>query len=64
MDLPFPCGICAIIPEKWLGSVLHERKVWFAPLGTIHDHVARLHAAGTWNPRIEPLPYFDGPVTV
>ena len=50
--------------EKWLESVLHERKVWFAPLGTIHDHVARLHAAGTWNPRIEPLPYFGGPVTV
>ncbi len=49
--------------EQWLEKTLNTRDVWFAPLEEIIGHVARLRAEGGYEPRIEQLPYFDGPVS-
>ena len=49
--------------EQWLEKTLKERSVWFAPLEDIINHVQSLRTAGTYQPRIEKLPYFDGPVS-
>ncbi|MEM7426884.1 MAG: polysaccharide deacetylase [Pseudomonadota bacterium] len=49
--------------EQWLTKVLAERNIWFATLGEIADHAQSLRAAGTHAPRVERLPYFDGPVS-
>ena len=49
--------------EQWLEQTLSERNVWFAPLEDIIAHVASLKVAGTYQPRIETLPYFTGPVS-
>lgn len=48
--------------EQWLTRTIAERDVWFAPLGEIVDHVEALRQAGSHAPRIETLPYFNGPV--
>jgi peptidoglycan/xylan/chitin deacetylase (PgdA/CDA1 family) len=36
--------------------------VWFATLEDIAAHVKRLIAAGAWTPRLDRLPYYDGPL--
>ena len=42
---------------------MHRRgQVWFAPLEEIAAHVQRVMAEGTWTPRIDRLPYYDGPI--
>lgn len=48
--------------EQWLTRTLAERDVWFAPLGEIADHVEALRQAGSYAPRVEKVPYFNGPV--
>jgi hypothetical protein len=37
-------------------------QVWFATLEDIAAHVQRVIADGTWTPRIDRLPYYDGPI--
>jgi len=37
-------------------------KVWFAPMEEIAAHVRAMIAAGHWTPRIDRLPYYDGPI--
>ena len=49
--------------EQWLETTLKEKKVWFATLGEIADHCQSLRLAGAHEPRVENLPYFDGPVS-
>jgi hypothetical protein len=42
---------------------MHEKgKVWFAPLADIAVHVRTLMADGTWQPRVDRLPYYEGPI--
>jgi hypothetical protein len=42
---------------------MHQKgQVWFAPLEEIAAHVQRLMTEGTWTPRIDRLPYYDGPI--
>jgi peptidoglycan/xylan/chitin deacetylase (PgdA/CDA1 family) len=50
--------------EWWLEQTLKTKKVWFAPLEDIIAHVRALTAKGTYKPRIEALPYFEGPIKV
>ncbi len=47
--------------EQWIEKTMAERNVWFARLEDIADHLDSLKAAGTYAPRVEKLPYFDGP---
>ena len=49
--------------EQWLEKTLNTREVWFAPLEEIIGHVEQLRAEGRYEPRVEELPYFDGPVS-
>ncbi|NNE21855.1 MAG: polysaccharide deacetylase [Rhizobiales bacterium] len=49
--------------EQWLEQTMKHRSVWFAPLEEIIGHVAARREAGTYEPRIETLPYFEGPVS-
>jgi peptidoglycan/xylan/chitin deacetylase (PgdA/CDA1 family) len=37
-------------------------QVWFATLEEIAAHVKRVIADGTWTPRIDRLPYYEGPI--
>ena len=48
--------------EQWIERTMAERSVWFARLEDIADHLDGLVDAGTWSPRVERLPYYDGPV--
>jgi peptidoglycan-N-acetylglucosamine deacetylase len=42
---------------------MHEKgKVWFARLDEITDHVNKIIADGAWSPRVDRLPYYDGPI--
>lgn len=48
--------------EQWLDHTLKTKKVWFASLEEIINHVKMLSASGQYQPRVEQLPYFKGPV--
>ena len=48
--------------EKWIEETMKTHNVWFARLEDIADHMDLLRKAGTWSPRVEKLPYYDGPV--
>jgi peptidoglycan/xylan/chitin deacetylase (PgdA/CDA1 family) len=37
-------------------------KVWFAKLEDIATHVKKVVADGSWNPRVDRLPYYPGPI--
>jgi peptidoglycan/xylan/chitin deacetylase (PgdA/CDA1 family) len=50
------------VVERWLEDVLATKKVWFATLEEIVAHVERLAAEGSYHPRRDTLPYFEGPV--
>jgi len=47
--------------EQWLEQTLKTKKVWFAPLEDIVAHIAALRAEGSYEPRIDQLPYYDKP---
>jgi len=49
--------------ERWLEDVTARGDVWFASLEEIAAHVKSLRDAGEYVPRVEKLPYFDGPVS-
>ena len=51
------------VVERWLERIVAERKVWFAPLEAIAANVDGLVTAGTYQIRVETLPYFTRPVT-
>ena len=48
--------------EAWLEQTLNEKDVWFAPLEDIAAHVKTVTEDGSYTPRVEHLPYYDGPV--
>jgi peptidoglycan/xylan/chitin deacetylase (PgdA/CDA1 family) len=50
------------VVERWLEDVVANRKVWFAPVEQIVAYVDGLVAAGTYQIRVENLPYFTQPV--
>ncbi|MEE8301663.1 MAG: polysaccharide deacetylase [Candidatus Tectomicrobia bacterium] len=42
---------------------MHDKgQVWFATLEDITAHVQQVMADGTWTPRIDRLPYYEGPI--
>jgi hypothetical protein len=45
-----------------IAHMLDKGGVWFAPLEEIADHVRGTIAAGQWRPRIDRLPYYEGPI--
>lgn len=47
--------------ESWLEKILTERDVWFTTLSGVADHMDSLVESGTYNPRTENLPYYQGP---
>jgi peptidoglycan/xylan/chitin deacetylase (PgdA/CDA1 family) len=51
------------VVERWLEKVVTERKVWFAPLEAIAAHIDGLVASGSYQIRVETLPYFTQPVS-
>jgi peptidoglycan/xylan/chitin deacetylase (PgdA/CDA1 family) len=61
---PFLSGrlaICAAV-AKLIEYMHNQGQVWFAALEDIAAHVRRVIADGTWTPRIDRLPYYDGPI--
>ncbi len=51
------------VVERWLERIVAERKVWFASLEDIAAHLDGLVKAGTYQVRVETLPYFTQPVS-
>ena len=50
-------------PAPFYVSYMHDKgQVWFASLEDIAAHVQRVVADGTWTPRVDHLPYYDGPI--
>jgi peptidoglycan-N-acetylglucosamine deacetylase len=47
---------------RLIESMHRKGQVWFAPLEEIAAHAQRVMAEGTWTPRIDRLPYYDGPI--
>ena len=48
---------------KNLIQYMHDKgQVWFATLDEIARHVQGLIESGEWSPRIDRLPYYDGPI--
>ncbi len=50
------------VVERWLEEIVANRKVWFASLEEIAAHIDGMVAAGTYQIRVEHLPYFTRPV--
>jgi peptidoglycan/xylan/chitin deacetylase (PgdA/CDA1 family) len=48
--------------EAWLEETLNTKDVWFARLDQIADHLDNIVSSGTYRPRCEKLPYYNGPV--
>lgn len=48
--------------EKFLEDVMNTKDVWFAPLEDIAAHVKSVTEDGSYKPRVEHLPYYEGPV--
>jgi peptidoglycan/xylan/chitin deacetylase (PgdA/CDA1 family) len=45
-----------------IAHMQHKGKVWFAKLEDIATHVKKVVADGSWNPRVDRLPYYPGPI--
>ncbi len=41
---------------------MRKGNVWFATLKDIASHTRTLMAEGVWQPRVDRLPYYDGPI--
>ena len=61
---PFLSGRLArcVAMAKLIEYMQTKGQVWFATLEGIAAHVKRVIADGTWTPRIDRLPYYDGPI--
>ncbi|HEY7711430.1 MAG TPA: ribulose phosphate epimerase, partial [Candidatus Entotheonella sp.] len=61
---PFLSGrLARALATQRLIEYMHEKgNVWFAPLADIAAHVRTLMADGTWQPRVDRLPYYEGPI--
>jgi peptidoglycan/xylan/chitin deacetylase (PgdA/CDA1 family) len=61
---PFLSGrLARCVAMATLIEYMHRKgRVWFATLEDIAAHVMRVMADGIWTPRIDRLPYYDGPI--
>jgi peptidoglycan/xylan/chitin deacetylase (PgdA/CDA1 family) len=61
---PFLSGrLARCVAIARLIEYMHSKgRVWFATLEDIATHVRRVIADGIWTPRIDRLPYYDGPI--
>jgi peptidoglycan-N-acetylglucosamine deacetylase len=48
--------------DKLLAHMAKKGKVWFATLEEIAAHSRKMMAEGKWQPRIDTLPYYEGPI--
>lgn len=51
---------CAI--ANFIEYMLNKGNVWFAPMEEIAAHIRELVATKKWEPRIDRLPYYPGPI--
>jgi peptidoglycan/xylan/chitin deacetylase (PgdA/CDA1 family) len=63
---PFASGRLArwVEVEKLIEYMLEKGDVWFARMEDIAAHVGRCIDDGSYQPRVDNLPFFDGPVEV
>ena len=61
---PFLSGRLArcVAIDQLIQHMQRKGKVWFAPLEEIAAHVRKLMAEGSWQPRVDKLPYYTGPI--
>ncbi len=50
--------------ETLIATMLEKGKVWFAPMEEIARHVLRCRDEGTYQPRVDRLPYYEAAVEV
>ncbi len=48
--------------DKLLDHMQRKGKVWFARLDEIAAHARAMMTQGKWQPRVDTLPYYDGPI--
>ena len=61
---PFLSGrLARAFAIKKLIDTMHNRgSVWFATLEEIASHLAELERTGQWQPKVDELPFYDGPI--
>jgi hypothetical protein len=61
---PFLSGRLArcVAIAKLIEYMHNQGQVWFATLEDITAHVQRVIADGSWTPRVDRLPYYEGPI--
>ena len=52
----------AAMIAKLIDYMMTKGGVWFARLDEITAHVRTVIEAGRWTPRVDRLPYYDGPI--
>ena len=50
--------------ERMLTEIRGRGDVWFASLGEIAAHLLKLQADGSYQPRVDKLPFYDAPVSL
>jgi hypothetical protein len=47
---------------QMIEDIRNEGNVWFAKMEEITAHIQKCIDDGTWSPRTDQLPYYDGPI--
>jgi hypothetical protein len=50
--------------ERMIEQMMETGDVWFAPLEDIAHHIVACREKGSYKPRIDKLPYYEGPVNI
>ncbi len=48
--------------DRWLASIVERKDVWITTMANIAEYIQQLHRQGKYEPRIDTLPYYSGPV--
>jgi hypothetical protein len=59
---PFVSGRLARLDRvvDWIDRLMRKGKVWFVTMEDIAAHVRKCRDDGSWQPRIEEMPYYEG----
>ncbi len=49
--------------SQFIEYMLNKGNVWFAPMEEIAAHVRGLVASNQWQPHVDRLPHYDGPIS-
>ena len=48
--------------DRWLADIVKREDVWITTMANVAEYIRLLHRQGKYEPRIDTLPYYSGPV--